>query len=131
MTEIVGGVVDRQATDALGSRVFTREGRPALHRCCSPLAPTELGFVVQHVEDDGFLRLAPVATTTTAWPWTSTCTCTATTGAFSAVSGATPFHLTSPAERQQAVPLRDLWVDDGHDLARAATKALECARDTS
>jgi putative aminopeptidase FrvX len=123
VTEIVGGAADRQATDALGSRVFTREGPAGAPSLLLAAHTDELGFVVQHVEDDGFLRLAPVGYHDDRMAVNQHLHVHGDHGRVLGVSGATPFHLTSPAERQQAIPLRDLWVDVG-TTSRAATEAL-------
>jgi endoglucanase len=39
------------------------------------------------------------------------------------VTGATPYHLTSPGDRDKAIPLRDVWVDLG-TTSRADTEGL-------
>src|SRR5262249_54821947 len=53
-------LTDEHARDALGNHYFTRRGAagaPVLMLCAHM---DEIGFLVQHIEDEGFLRLAPV-----------------------------------------------------------------------
>ena len=51
---------DEHSRDPLGNHYFTKRGAkdaPVLMLCAHM---DELGFLVQHIEDEGFLRLAPV-----------------------------------------------------------------------
>ena len=77
-------LTDEHSRDPLGNHYFTKRGAkdaPVLMLCAHM---DELGFLVQHIEDEGFLRLAPVATTTTACSPTRCLRCTGSTGRCSA-----------------------------------------------
>jgi endoglucanase len=123
VTEIVGGTTDGHSTDALGSRVFTREGPAGAPSLLLAAHTDELGFIVQHVEEEGFLRLAPVGYHDDRMVVNQHVHVHGDSGRVLGVTGAVPFHFTSPAEREKAIPLRDVWVDVGTG-SRAATEAL-------
>ena len=115
---------DEHDSDALGNHFFTRrggDGAPTVMLCAHM---DELGFIVQHVEDEGFVRIAPVGYHDAAHggrpgPRAST--------ARRAPSTASPARSrpTScrPTRRSKAIPIDQLHVDVG-TTSRDETEAL-------
>ncbi len=58
LAELVTPLVDRVSTDALGNLVALRTGRPGGLKLMLAAHMDEIGFMVTHVDDGGFLRFA-------------------------------------------------------------------------
>ncbi|AHY45415.1 Cellulase M-related protein [Rubrobacter radiotolerans] len=54
---VLGSVSDRVRTDALGSVIATRRGREGAPSVMIAAHMDEIGFIVKHIDDNGFLRL--------------------------------------------------------------------------
>lgn len=73
----------------------------------------EIGFIVSHIHDDGFLHVIPVGGIDDGTlPGTQVKVLTD-NGPVDGVIGKKAIHLTDPNERKQVVPLKELWVDIG------------------
>jgi endoglucanase len=111
--ELLDGAFDERSVDALGSTVFTRHGPEGSPTVLLAAHTDELGFVVQHVEDDGMLRLAPVGFHDPRQAIGQHLRFLTADGAVPGVVGGPVYHLTSPEERAKAIPFDDLFVDIG------------------
>jgi putative aminopeptidase FrvX len=114
---------DEQTSDPLGNHYFTRrgaEGAPVLMLCAHM---DELGFLVQHIEDEGFLRLAPVGYHDDRMLTDQVLEIEGAKGSVFGVVGTKPSHVVSAEERAKAIPLREMFLDLGTS-SREETEAL-------
>ncbi len=114
---------DEQAGDPLGNRYFTRrgaEGAPVLMLCAHM---DELGFLVQHIEDEGFVRLAAVGHHDDRMLTDQVLEVMGADGPVMGVVGTKPAHIVTAEERGNAIPLREMFVDLG-TASRAETEGL-------
>jgi endoglucanase len=104
---------DEQTRDPLGNHYFTRrgaEGAPVLMLCAHM---DELGFLVQHIEDEGFLRLAPVGYHDDRMLTDQVLEVAGVKGPVFGVVGTKPAHIVTAEERAKAIPLHEMFVDLG------------------
>jgi len=114
---------DEHRSDALGNHFFFRnggEGAPTVMLCAHM---DELGFVVQHIEDEGFVRIAPVGFHDDRMVVDQHVTIHGGSGPVLGVTGAKPAHLLEPEEQKLRIPMTELAVDVGTS-SRAQTEAL-------
>ena len=123
VTRELDGHHDEHDTDALGNHFFTRrggDGAPTVMLCAHM---DELGFIVQHIEDEGFVRIAPVGYHDPRMVIDQDLAIHGTKGAVAGITGAKPAHVLPPDEAKQAIPMDQLHVDVG-TTSRAETEAL-------
>jgi putative aminopeptidase FrvX len=114
---------DDHETDVLGNHFFTRrggEGAPTVMLCAHM---DELGFIVQHIEDEGFVRIAPVGYHDARMVVDQDLSIHGANGSVDGVTGAKPAHVLPPEEAKKAIPIDELHVDLGTS-SRAETEAL-------
>ena len=119
----LAGAYDEHEQDVLGNHFFVKrgaEGAPTVMLCAHM---DELGFVVQHVEDEGFVRIAQVGYHDARMVVDQDLRIHGENGPVDGVTGAKPAHLLTPEERAKAIPLEELFVDVG-TASRAETEAL-------
>ena len=119
----LAGVADSHSSDPLGNQYFTLAGpagAPVLMLCAHM---DELGFLVQHIEDGGFVRLAPVGYHDDRMVTDQVLEIEGELGPVRGVVGTKPAHVTSPEERTRAFALKDLFLDLG-TFSRDQTEAL-------
>lgn len=107
------GFYDEHVRDALGSNDFVRRGAddaPTVMLCAHM---DEIGFVVQAIEDEGFVRIAPVGFHDARMVIDQRLTIHAEDGPVEGVTGAKPTHFLAAEEVAKAVPLEQLFVDVG------------------
>jgi putative aminopeptidase FrvX len=117
------GHYDEHGTDALGNQFFTRsagDGAPTVMLCAHM---DELGFIVQHIEDEGFIRIAQVGYHDPRMVVDQDLAIHGSKGTVYGVTGAKPAHVLPPEEAKQAIPMDQLHVDVG-TTSRAETEAL-------
>ena len=115
------GLADRVDVDAFGNVVAVRRAAaPDARRLIVAAHADEVGFLVRHIEPDGFLRLEKVGGTddrvlpaTRAWV-------RAGGRRLLGVIGTKSAHLLEGAERQRVVPYAELYLDVGARDAREA-----------
>jgi putative aminopeptidase FrvX len=106
-------LVDEVRVDPLGNLIATRSGRD--ERVLMLDAHTdEVGFLVKWIDDDGFLRIAPIG----GWderiiPGHRVVIRTRSGGTRHGVIGTSPPHILSAEERKNPIPLDKLFVDVG------------------
>jgi putative aminopeptidase FrvX len=123
VTKELDGHYDEHATDALGNQFYTRagaEGAPTVMLCAHM---DELGFIVQHIEDEGFVRIAPVGYHDARMVVDQDLAIHGSKGAVLGITGAKPAHVLPAEEAKKAIPLHDLHVDVG-TTSRDETEAL-------
>jgi endoglucanase len=113
IAEQLDGAYDVRTTDPLGNQYFTRngeDGAPTVMLCAHM---DELGFVIRHIEDEGFLRIGPIGGHDARMVIDQDLTIHGEDGPVHGLTGAKPAHLVEADERKQAIPLDDLFVDIG------------------
>jgi putative aminopeptidase FrvX len=117
------GHVDEHESDALGNHYFTKragDGAPTVMLCAHM---DELGFVVQHVEDEGFVRIAPVGYHDPRMVVDQDLRVHGAKGPVDGVTGAKPAHVLTTEEAAKAIPIEELHLDVG-TASRQETEAL-------
>lgn len=114
---LVEPLVDEVRTDVLGNLIATRRGTGPLTLMIDAHMD-EIGFIVSHVEESGFLRF----TQTSGWdqrivPANALTIRTADGGTVKGMIGVQPPHITPPAEREKPFKPDDLFVDIGASSA--------------
>ena len=121
--EELDGAYDEHDSDALGNHYFVRkagDGAPTVMLCAHM---DELGFIVQHVEDEGFVRMAPIGYHDDRMVVDQHLIIHGDEGPVLGISGAKPNHLLEAAEREKPFKLNELAVDLG-TTSREETEAL-------
>ncbi|HVG67250.1 MAG TPA: hypothetical protein VM785_03590 [Gaiellales bacterium] len=121
--EELDGAYDEHDSDVLGNHYFVRkagDGAPTVMLCAHM---DELGFIVQHVEDEGFVRLAPIGYHDDRMVVDQHLLIHGDKGPVLGISGAKPSHLLEAAEREKPFKLNELAVDVG-TTSREETEAL-------
>jgi putative aminopeptidase FrvX len=119
----LAGHHDRHESDALGNHFFVRtgaDGAPTVMLCAHM---DELGFIVQYVEDEGFLRIAPIGSHDDRMVIDQDLRIHGRKGPVDGVTGAKPAHVVTREEAKQAISLDEMFVDLGTS-SRAETEAL-------
>ena len=114
---------DEQTSDPLGNHYFTKrgaKGAPVLMLCAHM---DEIGFLVQHIEDEGFVRLAGVGYHDDRMLTDQVLEVQGANGPVIGVVGTKPAHVISAEEASKAIPLREMFLDLG-TADRDATEAL-------
>lgn len=108
----IASLVDRLEEDAVGNLTAWRQG-PTDQIVMLDAHTDEVGLMVSHIDDQGFLRFAPLG----GWDGRlfpgSRVTLRGPGGFIPGVVGFTPPHLTKPEERNKALPPEDLFIDIG------------------
>jgi putative aminopeptidase FrvX len=123
MIEELDGAYDEHDSDALGNHYFLHKGAddaPTVMLCAHM---DELGFIVQHVEDEGFVRMAPIGYHDDRMVVDQHLTIHGDNGPVLGISGAKPNHLLEDEERTKPFKLADLAIDVG-TTSREETEAL-------
>ncbi len=116
-------LTDEHTSDPLGNHYFTKKGpkgAPVFMLCAHM---DELGFLVQHIEDEGFLRLAPVGYHDDRMLTDQVLEVQGLNGPVIGVVGTKPAHIVSAEEAGKAIPLREMFLDLG-TASRDETEAL-------
>jgi putative aminopeptidase FrvX len=119
----LAGHHDRHESDALGNQYFFHtgsEGAPTVMLCAHM---DELGFIVQHIEDEGFVRIAPVGYHDDRMVIDQDLRIHGRQGPVDGITGAKPAHVLPPEEAHKAIPMEDMFVDVGTS-SREQTEGL-------
>lgn len=119
-------LVDEVWVDPLGNLLAVRKGKKNQPRILLDAHVDEIGFIVRYIHDNGFLRFTPIG----GWdprilpghrvvlrPQR-----TKTPKRIFGVIGASPPHLTTKKQRQEVIPIDDLYVDIGVTSQKAVEK---------
>jgi len=110
--EYVADFADEVKTDVHGNVIVAKNPDAPLRVMLAGHCD-QIGLIVQHVDDDGFLYVQPiggwdpqmlVGQKMTVWPET---------GAVFGVIGKKPIHLLTDEDRKKVPKIRDLWLDIG------------------
>jgi putative aminopeptidase FrvX len=120
---LLDGCVDEHSHDPLGNHLFRRageDGAPTVMLCAHM---DELGFVVQHIEDEGFVRIAPVGFHDDRMVIDQDVVVHGANGPVHGITGGKPAHLLEAEERKHVIPMAQLAVDVG-TASREETERL-------
>lgn len=112
-------LVDELNVDAMGNVIAIKRGK-ARKKVMIAAHMDEIGFIVTHVDDDGFLRFHPLGGFD---PKTLTSQRVIVHGKkdLIGVMGSKPIHLMSLEERHKIVPISDYFIDLGMSKAEVET----------
>lgn len=108
--------------DKLGSVIARREGAAAEPRIMLPAHMDEIGLIVRHVTDDGFLRFVTLGGWWSQVVVSQQWTVRTHKGDLTGFTGCRAPHLLTDEERNKPVPLKDMFLDIG---ARNRDHAIE------
>ncbi|MEO0628218.1 MAG: M42 family metallopeptidase [Bacteroidota bacterium] len=108
---IVVDLADEVQVDNMGNLTAIRRGKEA-KRVMVAAHMDEIGFIVNHIDDDGFIRFLPLGGFD---PKTLTAQRVIVHGAkdLVGVMGTKPIHIMKPEERSKAVPMSEYFIDMG------------------
>ena len=113
----IDGLADEVSVDNMGNVTALVKGRSSDKRCMAAAHMDEIGFIVTHIDDNGFVRFNPVGGFD---PKTLTSQRVIIHGKkdIIGVMGSKPIHIMKPEERNKAVKISDFFIDTG--MTRAA-----------
>jgi tetrahedral aminopeptidase len=106
------GLADTIRVDAIGNVIALKKGNSAAKKTMAAAHMDEIGFIVTHVDDKGFVRFNPVGGFD---PKTLTSQRVIIHGRqdLMGVMGSKPVHIMSPEEKNKAVKITDYFIDTG------------------
>lgn len=105
-------LADEIHTDAMGNVTAWVKGKSSAQKAMAAAHMDEIGFIVTHVDDRGFVRFQPIGGFD---PKTLTSQRVLIHGIkdIPGVMGCKPLHILSPEERNKVVPIKDYFIDTG------------------
>jgi endoglucanase len=106
------GLADEIRTDAMGNIVALKKGRSSAKKTMAAAHMDEIGFIVTHVDDKGFIRFNPVGGFD---PKTLTSQRVIIHGRkdVHGVMGSKPVHIMSQEEKNKVPQIKDYFIDTG------------------
>jgi len=106
------GLVDSVRIDAMGNVIALKKGKSDKKKVMAAAHMDEIGFIVTHIDDKGFVRFNPLGGFD---PKTLTAQRVIIHGKkdIPGVMGCKPIHIMTPAERGAALSLGDFFIDTG------------------
>jgi endoglucanase len=111
LTELKG-LADDIRVDNMGNVIALKKGRSAAKKTMAAAHMDEIGFIVTHIDDKGFIRFNPVGGFD---PKTLTSQRVIIHGRkdLMGVMGSKPVHIMSPDEKNKVVKITDFFIDTG------------------
>ena len=111
LTELKG-LADEIRTDNMGNVIALKKGRSSKKKTMAAAHMDEIGFIVTHIDDKGFLRFNPIGgfdpkTLTAQRVWVHG------KKDVLGVMGSKPVHIMAPEERGKNVAIKDYFIDTG------------------
>ncbi|VAX36638.1 Endoglucanase, partial [hydrothermal vent metagenome] len=85
----------------------------------------EIGFIISHISDNGYLHIIPIGGIDTGVLPGSQVKVQTEKGWIDGIIGKKAIHLMSPEERKKVLPMKDLWVDIGAKDKKDALKVTK------
>jgi tetrahedral aminopeptidase len=106
------GLADDVRTDHIGNVIALKKGRSAARKTMAAAHMDEIGFIVTHVDDKGFIRFNPVGGFD---PKTLTAQRVIIHGRKDVIGvmGSKPVHIMSPEEKSKLPQIKDYFIDTG------------------
>ena len=113
IAELVGPLVDELRVDTLGNLIAVRHGRSGF-KLLLDAHMDEIGFLVQHIDEQGFISFTPIG----GWdqrllPSHLLTIMTRANRRIEGIVGTWPPHILGPGDREQVIPLEELFLDVG------------------
>jgi endoglucanase len=119
------GVVDFQSTDVMGNLISRiNSDRKDAPRVMLAGHCDEIGFMVQYIDDQGFISFAPIGGVDAHLVPGQRVTIHSVAGPVRGVVGKKPIHLIEAKERETVVPFKDQYIDIGVENKEAAEKLI-------
>ena len=112
ITKELKGIVDDIYTDHMGNLIALKKGKSADKKIMAAAHMDEIGFVVKHIDDNGFIKIHTIGGFD---PKTLTAQRVTVHGKkdIIGVMGSKPIHIMSPEERNKVPQIGDYFVDLG------------------
>ena len=106
------GLADEIRTDNMGNVIALKKGRSSAKKSMAAAHMDEIGFIVTHIDDKGFVRFNPVGGFD---PKTLTSQRVLIHGRKDVlgVMGSKPVHIMSPDEKNKVTQIKDYFIDTG------------------
>ena len=118
------GLYDQYDQDALGSQYFIKHGSNPEKRVLISAHMDEIGFIVNHVEENGLVRFLPVGYHDDRVAVNQDMIIkTESGGKIHGVTGSKPAHIMTAEDHQQVIKIEDLFLDIGTE-SREETNQL-------
>ena len=117
-------LVDRIEIDGLGSMVGSKKGSAASPRIMMVAHMDEVGFIVKHIDDRGFVYMNPLGGWYDGVLLSQRWTILTDKGPVLAISGSKTPHVMRGEERNQLKPKAEVFLDAGAGSRKEATEAL-------
>ncbi|MGL5018038.1 MAG: M42 family peptidase, partial [Luteolibacter sp.] len=106
------GLADDVRVDNMGNVIALKKGRSSAKKTMAAAHMDEIGFIVTHIDDKGFIRFNPVGGFD---PKTLTSQRVIIHGRkdLMGVMGCKPVHIMSPDEKNKVVKITDFFIDTG------------------
>jgi endoglucanase len=106
------GLADSVETDNMGNVIALKKGRSSAKKTMAAAHMDEIGFIVTHIDDKGFIRFNPVGGFD---PKTLTSQRVIIHGSkdVMGVMGSKPVHIMSPDEKNKVPQIKDYFIDTG------------------
>ena len=120
------GLADDLRVDNMGNVVALKKGRSAKKKAMAAAHMDEIGFIVTHIDDQGFVRFNPVGGFD---PKTLTSQRVLIHGRkqLLGVMGSKPIHIMSPEEKKKVPEIKDYFIDTG--MGKAEVEMLVAVGD--
>ncbi len=117
------GLADEIRTDPMGNVIALKKGRSSVKKIMVAAHMDEIGFIVTHVDDQGFVRFNPVGGFD---PKTLTSQRVIIHGRkdVMGVMGCKPIHIMTPEEKTKVAQIKDYFIDTGM-TKKALAKLVE------
>ena len=113
IAELVEPFVDELRVDTLGNLIAVRRGRSGF-KLLLDAHMDEIGFLVQHIDEQGFISFAPIGGWDQRLLPSHLLTIVNRAGRrIEGVVGTQPPHILKPADREKVIPLEELFLDVG------------------
>lgn len=123
MVEQLAPSVDEHFADPLGNQYFVKKGSRPDFKLMLSAHMDEIGFVVSHIDQRGFVYFLPVGYHDSRMVMNQVLTIQTEHGQVSGITGGKPAHVVTPEEAKMAIPLEQLHLDLG-TTSRDETLAL-------
>lgn len=119
----IEGLADEVRVDSMGNVLALKKGASSEKKSMAAAHMDEIGFIVTHIDDKGFIRFNPLGGFD---PKTLTAQRVIIHGKeeIMGVMGSKPIHIMSPEERNKKLMLQDFFIDTGMSKSEV-TKSVE------
>ncbi|WP_026694226.1 M42 family metallopeptidase [Peribacillus kribbensis] len=121
--EALAGYYDEFHSDRLGNQFFIKKGKDPDFKIMLSAHMDEIGFVVQYIDDDGFIHFAPAGGHDPRMVINQVLSIHTEKGEVKGITGGKPAHIVSAEEASKSIPISQLFIDTG-TTSREETEEL-------